>query len=136
MKLERLQELKQKLILETDLSVIWSFYMDHFADHKEFTDVGEAVNNAFLEAVVPQVCLQIFRKTISITNFLIIYIAKYKFFHGPFQVEGRPGGFIYFEDAKIGEIAVSADFPESNMVKYSRFSESMRLPGYNKNDYN
>jgi hypothetical protein len=40
MKIERLQELKVKLTQEKDLSKIWLFYMDHFADYSEFTDLG------------------------------------------------------------------------------------------------
>jgi hypothetical protein len=49
MNLDRLQDLKQKLMREPDFSNIWLFYMDEFADHPEFTDTGEAVANPFLD---------------------------------------------------------------------------------------
>ncbi|QLE57120.1 hypothetical protein [Nostoc sp. TCL26-01] len=136
MKIKRLQELKQKLAKEADLSVIWSFYMDHFADHPEFTDMGEPAHNEYLNVVVHKTCQQMFGKATKISNFFLIYIAKYQLFHGPFQVKGRIGGIIYLEDIKIGLIAVSADYPPTDMVQYSRFSEVMQLSDPNGNDRN
>ncbi len=128
MKLDRLQELKQKLVQENDFSEIWSFYMDHFADHPEFIEVGEPVRDDFLEAVLPQICQEIFYRGIQVSDLLLIYIAEHQFFHGPFQVEGRIGGMIYFQDAKVGLLAVSADFPPTDAVKYSRFSGALKIP--------
>ncbi len=127
MKIERLEELKQILTSEKDLSKIWDFYMDHFADHPEFTDLGNPAKNKYLDTVVRKTCQEMFGNKIKITNSLLIKIAKYKFFHGPFQVDGRIGGVIYFEDINIGLLAVSADSSNNGMVKYSRFSEMARL---------
>ncbi len=136
MKIERLQELKQKLTSEADLSKIWLFYMDHFADHPEFTELGEPAKNKYLNAIVHKTIEKIFGKATKISNFFLIYIAKYQFFHGPFQVKGRIGGVIYFQDIKIGLLAVSVDFPSKDAVKYSRFSEVIDLSppkGFNLN---
>ncbi|MCC5670923.1 hypothetical protein LC653_46090, partial [Nostoc sp. CHAB 5784] len=60
----------------------------------------------------------------------------YHFFHAPFQVERRIGGVIYFEDIKVRLIAVSADYPPTDAVKYSRFSEVQQEPTPNRNDLN
>ncbi|MCW5315959.1 hypothetical protein GTQ43_19705 [Nostoc sp. KVJ3] len=136
MKIERLQELKQKLTNEKDLSRIWLFFMDHFADHPEFTDLGQPVHNEYLDAVLHTTCQQMFGRAIKITDFFLIYIAKYQLFHGPFQVEGLIGGVIYFEDIKVGLLAVSVDYPPSDAVKYSRFSEMIQLSSSNRNEYN
>ncbi|MEH1860799.1 MAG: hypothetical protein V7L21_23020 [Nostoc sp.] len=136
MKINRLQELKQKLTDVADLSHIWLFYMDHFADQPEFTDLGEPAYNEYLDAVLHKTCQQMFGRAIKITDFLLIYIAPYHLFHGAFQVEGRIGGVIYFEDIKIGLLAVSADYPPTDMVKYSRFSEMIQLSAPNRNDRN
>ncbi|MBD2364859.1 hypothetical protein H6G36_27455 [Anabaena minutissima FACHB-250] len=136
MNINRLQELKQKLTSEADLSKIWSFYMDNFADHLEFTELGEPSDNEYLHTVLHKTSQQIFGRAIKITNFLPIYIAEYHFFHAPFQVERRIGGVIYFEDIKIGLIAVSADYPPTDEVKYSRFSEVLQSPTPNRNDLN
>ncbi|AFY35810.1 hypothetical protein [Calothrix sp. PCC 7507] len=136
MEIDRLQELKQKLTNETDLSDIWLFYMDHFADHPEFTDLGEPAHNQYLDAILHKTCQQMFGEAIKITGFFLIYIAKYRLFHGPFQVKGRIGGVIYFEDLKIGLLAVSADYPPTDAVKYSRFSELIKLSTPNPHDRN
>jgi hypothetical protein len=136
MKIDRLQELKQKLTNEADLSDIWLFFMDHFADHPEFTELGEPAYNEYLDAVVHKTCQQMFGRAIKITGFFLIYIAKYQLFHGAFQVEGRIGGVIYFEDTKVGLLAVSADYPPTDAVKYSRFSEIIQLSAPQGNEYN
>jgi len=136
MKIDRLQELKQKLKNEADLSHIWLFYMDHFADDPKFTELGEPAYNEYLDAVLHKTCEHLFGRAIKITDFFLIYIAKYRLFHGPFQVKGRIGGVIYFEDLKIGLLAVSADGPPKDAVKYSRFSEMIQLPAPNRNDRN
>lgn len=136
MNIDRFQELKQKLTKEADLSNIWLFYMDHFADHPAFTDLGEPIYNEYLDAVIHKTCQQMFDREVKITNFLPIYIGEYHFFHAPFQAERRIGGVIYFEDIKVGLIAVSADYPPTDAVKYSRFSEVLQLPTLNRNDLN
>ncbi len=135
MQIELLQELKQKLTNEADLSKIWLYYMDNFADHREFTQMGEPARNEYLDVVLQKNCEQMFGKAIKINKFLLIYIAKYQFFHGPFQVEGRIGGVIYFEDIKIGLCAVSANLA-TNEVKYSRFTEVINLSAPTGNELN
>jgi hypothetical protein len=136
MKIDRLQELKQKLTSEADLSDIWLFYMDHFADDPKFTELGEPAYSEYLNAILDKTCEQMFGSPIKITGFFLIYIPQYRLFHGPFHVNGRIGGVIYFEDIKIGLLAVSADNPPTDAVKYSRFSEIIQLSGPNGNERN
>ncbi|WP_289791751.1 hypothetical protein [Chlorogloeopsis sp. ULAP01] len=69
-----------------------------------------------------------FGRAIKIGNFFLIDIAEYHFFHGAFQVERRIGGVIYFEDIKIELIAVSADYPPTDAVKYSRSKTGLISP--------
>jgi len=38
------------------------------------------------------------------------------------QVDRRIGGVIYFEDVKVGLVAVSATFPPTDLVRYTRFA--------------
>jgi hypothetical protein len=124
MKLARLKQLKQKLLQEKDLSKIWLFYMDEFADHPEFIEVGSPKSDSFLEAVIPQICKQMFGTQVNIADLLLIYIPEYQFFHAPFVAGGRTGGLIYFEEERIGLLAVATGFPMSDEVKYSRFSSA------------
>jgi hypothetical protein len=127
MNIDRLQKLKYRLTTEKDLSKIWLYYMDHFADHAEFTDLGEPVHNTYLQAVIQEICQQLFGKNIKTTDLLLIHLSSHQFTHGPIQIQGRIGGMIYFEDLKTGLLAISAT-PGSDLIKYSRFSVP-NLPG-------
>ncbi len=136
MNINQLLELKQKLIDEKDLSKIWLFFMDRFADSMEFTDLGEPASNKHLDAVLLKICQQMFGKTTKISDFLLIYIPEHQFFHGSFQVEECIGGAIYFEDIKTGLVAVSTGFSPTDAVKYSRFSEPIGLSIPNRYELN
>ncbi len=129
MNLELLEQLKQKLDHEKKLSSVWSFYMDYFAAHREFTDLGEPTENSLIEAVVTQVGQQLFGGDDTVSDLLLIRIADHQFLHGTFVIGGRMGGVIYFEDKQMGLVAV-AEWPPSKEVKYSRFSgQFMGSPG-------
>lgn len=120
MKLKKLDQLKEKLQKETDLSKIWLYYMDEFGDIPEFSDLGEPVRQDDLLAVITQVCQQIFGKPTNIDGILTIYIKEYKFYHAPFMTNNHIGGVIFFEDINTGLIAVTS--AASNIAKYSRFT--------------
>ena len=136
MKLDRLQELKQNLAQAENLSGVWSFYMDHFADHQAFTNLGESKHNDFLVAVIPEICQQMFGRKIDISGLMLTYIAEHQFFHGSFEVEGRIGCVIYFKDAKLGLLAVVADNPPTDAIHYSRFSEPPGMQSAKSYKYN
>ena len=89
MDLNRLEQLKQKLSQEKNLSSVWSFYLDNFADHKEFTDLGKPTKNRTVEAVVTQICQKMYGKKAAVTDLLLIRLADYQFIHGPFIKIGR-----------------------------------------------
>ncbi len=136
MNINKLRQLKQKLVDDKDLSKIWLFFMDNFADHMEFTELGETASHEYLDAVLHKICQQMFNKTTKITNFLLIYIPEHKFFHGSFLVKEYVGGVIYFEDIKTGLVAVSSESSPTDEVKYSRFSEPIKLSTPNRYELN
>ncbi len=121
MNINLLQKLKQKLRQEPKLADIWEFYLDHFADHQEFANLGEPVQNKEIETALVNCCRQMFedKGELLIAEFMSIYLAKQRFFHGPVKIEGRYGGMFYFEDIKMGLVAIPGEHP---LVKYSRFS--------------
>lgn len=103
--------------------------MSHFADLPEFTDEGDRAENPTLDTFVRNICQQLFGKDCRIQDSLTIYIPEQNFYHGPFSAGGRIGGFIYFEDAHVGMVAVEEN-PGTGQVKYARFSDSP-MPGQN-----
>jgi hypothetical protein len=116
---ERLDNLKLMLSREKNLADIWSYFMTHFADHWEFTDIGEPIRHPLLEKIILVVNKQLFNETVE--NVLLIHLSNFNFFHGVFTVGNRTGGIIYFEETQKGMIAVSEN-PPSKQVKYSRFT--------------
>lgn len=127
MRLVRLQELKRKLMKEKEFSKTWLFYMDKFADHPEFLEVGVPVKHEFLEAAILGICQKMFSKNIKVSASLIIHIEQYQFFHAPIQVSGRSGGVIFFADINMGLLAITAKNPPTAEVLYSRFSGPPKL---------
>jgi hypothetical protein len=148
MDLNRLHDLKEKLVNGKNFSEIWHFYMDHFADHQEFVELGEPAQSKRVEAAIAAACQKMLSippkkgfgdpaklNTPKIAKFFLIKIPEYQLFHGPVQVGKRMGGMFYFEDIKTGLLAVPS---QANIeeIQYSRFSEPFPLTGANPNDYN
>ncbi len=121
MELTRLQELKQRLLHDTQLPPIWSFFLDHLGENSEFIALGQRLEHAFLSAVVAQVARTAFPEPRVATDLLLARIPGQAFIHGGFFLAGRPGGLLYFEDIEVG-LLVATDLPPSIEVKYARFS--------------
>jgi hypothetical protein len=121
MDLAQLQQLKHKLLHDKELAPIWSFFFDNLAADPEFIALGQKTEHEFVEAVVAQVARQLFPKSGGASSLLLNRLPEQQFIHGGFFVAGRPGGVVYFEEGRIGLIAI-ADLPPSIEVKYARFS--------------
>jgi hypothetical protein len=113
--------LKQKLQYEEDLTRIWLYFMDHFAEVGEFMALGEEARHPLVEAVVAQIGQQLFGADGAVSRLLLNQIAEQDFIHGGFALGGRLGGVIYFDDLRMGLLMVT-DHPPSIEVKYARFS--------------
>ncbi|MEO1132228.1 MAG: hypothetical protein AAFX40_05910 [Cyanobacteria bacterium J06639_1] len=123
MDLKQLQDLKHKLLREQSLSTVWEFYMDNFADLPEFIEEGDRAEREILDALIREICHQLFGDAFVIQDTMTIYIPAYEFYHGPLLVSDRIGGFIYFEDVRMGMVAIE-EAPRNGRVKYARFADS------------
>jgi len=121
MDLAQLQQLKQQLLHEEQLSRIWLYFMDHFAEKVEFIAIGEEARDPLVEAVIAQIGQQLFGDDGAVSHLLLSRVAEQDFIHGGFALGGRVGGVIYFEDLHMGLLMVT-DHPPSIEVKYARFS--------------
>ncbi|MDB9315101.1 hypothetical protein PN462_18445 [Spirulina sp. CS-785/01] len=117
--LKKLKELRLRLEREKNLGKLWEYYMDRFADHPEFMDVGEPVDHPFLKKIIPLISQQLCKKDPH--NIFLIKIPEYDFIHGSFWVESRIGGVIYFEEKLKGVIALSGSNLSGDM-QFSRFT--------------
>jgi hypothetical protein len=121
MDLARLEELKHKLTHGTQLSVIWTFFLDHLASSPQFMALGERAEHPLVETVIDQVARQLFPRDPQVSNLLLTRLDDQQFLHGGFTIGRCLGGVLYFEDLHKGLITV-CEAPPSIEVKYARFS--------------
>jgi hypothetical protein len=127
MDLSRLQELKRRLVHEKDFMKVWGFFLDEFATDLEFIKLGEPIKHHNLELAVAQIGLQMFPRDGTITMVGLIHLADQHLIHGNVNVAGRVGGVLFFEDIRVGLVAVSDHFP-SDETKFARFSTAPDRP--------
>ncbi|MEL7494981.1 MAG: hypothetical protein AAGJ95_13625 [Cyanobacteria bacterium J06554_11] len=125
MPLNRFQKLKNRLKNEKELSNVWLYYSDNFLRDPSFTDMGDRTHNDFIEAVIPQICAQMFGKKDKPQDLFQIEIPEHNFIHGAFQVGGRLSQFIYFKSSQLGMIIVANRLDEERMVNYARFGNPL-----------
>jgi hypothetical protein len=127
MNLSSLQELKKKLVNDKDLLPVWEFFLDHLGDDPAFIDLGEPVDHAFLQEVLPRLGAQMYPRAAMICQMRLVRLADQQFIHGAVNVDGRAGGVLFFEDVQVGLLAVSDHFP-SDETKCARFSAKPYKP--------
>lgn len=127
MDLTKLQELKRRLVHDKDFMKTWTFFLDEFATELDFIKLGEPVRHENLEMAIAQIGIQMFPRDGTVTQVGLIRLADQHFIHGNVNVMGRVGGVIYFEDIRVGLVAVSEHFP-SDETKFARFSTAGDRP--------
>jgi hypothetical protein len=128
MDLSRLQELKRRLVHDKDFMKVWEFFLDEFATDLAFIELGEPVRDEPLETTIAHVGLQMFPRDATATLVRLIRLADQQFVHGNVNVAGRVGGVLYFEDIRVGLVAVCDHLP-SDETKFARFSTMPYKPG-------
>jgi hypothetical protein len=119
--LSLLETLKGKLLHAKDFNEVSTFFFDHFGDHPAFIALGERVEDDFLESILLQVGTQLFPGPIVLERLLLTRLAEQGFVHGGFTLNGRLGSIIYFEDVRVGLIAVVLSVSPSE-TRLARFT--------------
>lgn len=121
MDLSKLVVLRDMLRTATDFSAVFSYFLDNFAESREFIGLGEPTKDPFVESVVGAVGSQIFGKNVAPPHLLLSRVPGHHFLHGGFLMNGKLATVIYFEDVPIGLVAVvNATAPGE--TKYARFT--------------
>jgi hypothetical protein len=121
MDLALLATLKDKLVNAKNFSQVWEYFFDHFGEDAEFIAQGERARDSFLEAVLAEVGKELFGRPVRLTNLLLTRLADQHFLHGACAMDGRLANVLYFEDIRVGLLAVIASFTpgETKMVRFS-----------------
>jgi hypothetical protein len=128
MDLSKLDELKRRLVHEKDFMETWNFFLDEFATDLDFIDLGEPTRDEAIETTIAHIAIQMFPRDGNKIQLLLIRLADRGFVHGNVIVAGRAGGMLYFEDVRVGLVAVS-EMPPSDETKFARFTTVPQKPG-------
>jgi len=118
---ERVQTLKTMLSTETEFGKVFAYFFDNLGNSREFFDAGKQSKNPNLKMIIEGATGEVFGKDVKVTNITFIRMAKDKFYHGSFFVNGRMATVLYFEELEMGMIAISMGFPAGQM-SYIRFT--------------
>jgi hypothetical protein len=121
MDLTLLATLKDKLIHARNFTKVWEYFMDHFGEDPDFIALGDATHDPFLEAVLSHVAKGLFGRQVSSADFLLTRLPEHQFLHGGGTLNGRLANVLYFEDIRMGLLAVvtSVQPSETKMVRFS-----------------
>lgn len=120
--LRKLNMLKMKLMQEKALHVVMTYFFDHFGENEEFLEISQPARHELLESIIAQsVGSLLCSKTQAVLlNFLLLHVPKHQFYHGAFVINGKMANVIYYDDIKMGCIAVITS--EGGMTNFIRFS--------------
>lgn len=121
MDLSLLATLKETLVHATNLSDVWTYFYDHFGEDPQFIALGQRARHPFLETVLGEVGRQLFGKTVPVDNLLLTELPEHQFVHGGCTLGGRLANVMYFEDIRMGMLAVVVSFTssETKMVRFT-----------------
>jgi hypothetical protein len=127
MDLTLLATLKDKLVTATEFDDVFRYFLDHFGENPKFIALGERSHDPFLVAVIEQIASQIFGKRVPLDNLLLTRLPDHNFTHGGVILNSHLANVLYFDDIRMGLVAVLMGFPTGEM-KYARFSGQRPRP--------
>jgi hypothetical protein len=124
--LHMLPLLKKKLVQATEFNKVFHYFFDHFGENREFMALGEAYQSREFESLIGHIAGQLLGTRVVLMQLLLIHLPKQQFVHGTAQINGRLASFFYFEDIKVGMMALLGPHPDAE-TKFTRFS-GMYMP--------
>lgn len=124
--LHMLPGLKKRLVQATQFNKVFHYFFDHFGENPEFMKLGEQVQDKLLESLLAHVAGQALRTRIMVMQLLMIHLPQRKFIHGTGSMNGRVVSFFYFEDSKVGMLAIMGKSADAEHL-FTRFS-GMHMP--------
>jgi hypothetical protein len=125
--LRKLNRLKLKLMQEKELHVVMTYFFDHFGENRAFLDIGQSTRHNLLESIIAQTIGALLgaKTKVILLNLMLFHIPQHQFYHGAFIINGKMANVIYYDDIKMGCIAVVMS--TSGMTNFVRFS-AQNLP--------
>jgi hypothetical protein len=110
MDVNKVKELKQRLVLDTELARFWDYFLSDFAENASFCEMGRKCENKTVEELIGVVGRQLFSQdTVAISDLQLVEIPELQLIHGACLLEGKMTGLLYFPQNKAGVVAVCMD---------------------------
>jgi hypothetical protein len=102
-------ELRRKLISNTDFADIWDYFLTHFGEQPEFIRRGKRGTTEELARCIAE-CYGRAKpelKAVAVRDFRPKEVDEFKMVHGVCVVDGHWCGFVYFMDLDMGLVCFS-----------------------------
>jgi hypothetical protein len=120
--LRKVTMLKMKLVEEKELRDVMNYFFDHLGEDEAFIDLSKPTRHQMLEAIIGQTVGPMVgsKGKAVLVNFVLLHVPEHQFYHGAFLIQGRMANVIYFDDIKMGCIAVVMSLAgKTNFIRFS-----------------
>jgi hypothetical protein len=121
MDLSLLETLREQLGKATRFSEVWDFFLTNFGEKPDFFQVGEKIQDEFLEQVLGQVGQSLFGKPVAVEAVQLLGLREHHFIHGSALINRKLTTILYFDDLCKGMLAIAWAIKPAEMT-FARFT--------------
>ena len=120
---QHIEQLEYLLQHEESFEKTHAYFMDNFAEHREFAEIGERVSVPYITTMLGELCSQFFKKkAIELHNRTVIKVATLQLLHGFVQVEGHLMVFFYCKRINQGMACLVNMTNRNDLTHYFRIT--------------
>lgn len=117
--LARIDRLKNTVLQAQDLGEAWIEFFDLTA-HPDFMKQSEPCQFKNLDFILEQIGKTMAPGSMgALRTAPIMKCGDTDFYHGALSIAGKPGAFIYFDDASVGIVALVAHGTRTELCRFS-----------------
>jgi len=121
--MEHLDTLKTKMTVSDNFMETFNFFFDHFGENPDFIQKSNPIENEMLMQATKIIAKQILgEEQIRLSNFMLLGLPDFHFFHGFGFVNRYMITIFYFDDICTGMAAFALFPPGNSETKISRFT--------------
>ncbi len=108
MDLELLANLKDQLLKAKEFHTVYTYFLDHFGNDRDFIALGTRIRHSLLEDICAQILEQIFKREVKPESlFPLSHLPEHNFIHGGGMIHGHLVTVMYFDDVDAGMMGIT-----------------------------
>jgi hypothetical protein len=111
--------LQERFLAATDFSEFWGYFLDCFAEKREFMQLGAPAETEPVEVLIAYIAGKMLGRVVEPTGLRLAKIPEPGLVHGACMIEGNITCFLYFEKVEKGLLVATGDNGKTN---YARFT--------------